>query len=150
MFDADHLAVWKLSPQTDKEICFTLTYKPMPDNMALGRSVMGGESMPIPKLQHLQFLVLCALLDGELVGRALREALSAEGSPKSGPAFYQLMARLEDAKFVTGRYEQKIVEGQAIKERTYSLTGAGEAAVEECLEFYRRRDVALNLGLTGA
>ncbi len=90
----------------------------------------------LPDLTHLQFLIMTSLLDGEQSGRALRKAIAKHGAPKSGPAFYQLMARLEDAKFVAGRYQQKTVEGQMIKERFYKITGGGILAVDATRRFY--------------
>lgn len=92
--------------------------------------------MPIPETTHLQFLVLGALLDGEQSGRYVRDKLAEAGHKKSGPAFYQFMARLEDMGFVEGRYEAKVVEGQPIKERVYTLTGDGVRAWEEVRDFY--------------
>ena len=98
--------------------------------------------MPLPDLTHLQFLILAALLDGELPGRQLRQVMADEGAKKSAPAFYQLMARLEDAKFVEGRYEQKVVDGQVLKERVYTLTGGGSQVLEDVREFYASRSRA--------
>jgi DNA-binding PadR family transcriptional regulator len=95
--------------------------------------------MPLPDLTHLQFLVLCILLDGEMAGRALRERLAEEGVVKTGPAFYQLMARLEEARFVRGWYDQKVIDGQVIKERRYQATEQGVAACERAREFYLLR-----------
>jgi DNA-binding PadR family transcriptional regulator len=46
------------------------------------------------------------------------------------------MARLEDAKFVTGEYREKIVEGQRINERIYTLTGEGAKALRDTTQFY--------------
>jgi hypothetical protein len=92
--------------------------------------------MSIPDLTHLQFLVLTTLLDGEQAGRYVREKLAEQGVRKTGPAFYQLMARLEDSGLVKGWYDQKIVEGQIIKERRYKLTGTGVRAWEEVRDFY--------------
>jgi DNA-binding transcriptional ArsR family regulator len=92
--------------------------------------------MSIPNLSHLQFLILSALLDGEQPGRRLREKLAEAGETKSGPAFYQLMARLEEGRLVDGWYEQKIVEGQIIKERRYRVTASGEAAWQQTSDFY--------------
>jgi DNA-binding PadR family transcriptional regulator len=92
--------------------------------------------MPLPDITHLQFLLLAALMDGERSGRELREVLANEGERKSGPAFYQLMARMEDAKLVKGRYDQKVVDGQIIKERVYKVTGAGVGAFESVRDFY--------------
>ncbi len=92
--------------------------------------------MPLPDLTHLQFLVLTILLEGEQTGRHLREKLAKEGETKSGPAFYQLMARLEDAGLVKGHYDQKIIAGQIIKERRYKLTAAGLREQRDILNFY--------------
>jgi hypothetical protein len=92
--------------------------------------------MPLPDLTHLQFLVLTALLEGEQSGRYIREKLAEEGVHKTGPAFYQLMARLEDAKLVEGWYDQKVVDGQIIKERRYKVTGLGVHAWESTRDFY--------------
>ena len=92
--------------------------------------------MSTPELSHLQIAVLDALGAKELSGRELREALKKSKIVKSGPAFYQLMSRLEDAKYVKGRYEEKLVEGQRIKERHYTLTGEGEKALRGAMRFY--------------
>jgi DNA-binding PadR family transcriptional regulator len=55
---------------------------------------------------------------------------------RSAPAFYQMMARLEDAGLVDGDYDQKIVDGQIIKERRYALTPTGESAWKRTRDFY--------------
>lgn len=47
-----------------------------------------------------------------------------------------MMARLEDAGLVAGEYDQKIVDGQIIKERRYTLTAAGESAWAATRAFY--------------
>jgi len=90
----------------------------------------------IPDITHLQFLVLGMLRAGERPGRFLRRALARHGIARTGPAFYQMMARLEDAGLVTGAYDQKIVEGQIIKERRYALTPGGDAAWTSTRAFY--------------
>jgi DNA-binding PadR family transcriptional regulator len=103
--------------------------------------------MPIPEITNLQFLVLALLVNGELSGRNLRDKLDQEGYRKSAPAFYQFMARLEEAGMVDGRYDQKVIDGQIIKERIYTITGSGIRAWEEF------RDFAIShgrLGLQGA
>ena len=92
--------------------------------------------MSTPSLSHLQAAVLDSIGASDISGRDLRAALKKRKIKKSGPAFYQLMSRLEDAKFVTGRYEEKMVEGQRIKERKYQMTGEGEKALRESLSFY--------------
>jgi DNA-binding PadR family transcriptional regulator len=103
--------------------------------------------MPLPEITHLQFFLLTELMDGERTGRFLRERLGEEGHRKSGPAFYQLMARLEDAKFVKGRYNQKVIDGQIIKERVYSITGAGVRAIDDVRQFYVARTKLSFLGV---
>lgn len=90
----------------------------------------------IPAITHLQFLVLGMLRAGERPGRHVRRALQRHGISRSAPAFYQMMARLEDAGFVTGAYDQKIVDGQIIKERRYTLTPAGDQAWTATRAFY--------------
>lgn len=93
--------------------------------------------MQLPKLTHLQFLVLLLLRDGPVSGRRLRDGLSRFGIRKSGPAFYQMMARLEDGGLLEGWYEQRIVEGQIIRERHYRILGPGREAWQASVSFYR-------------
>jgi DNA-binding PadR family transcriptional regulator len=90
----------------------------------------------IPDITHLQFLVLGILRGGDRTGHAVRRALGRHGIRRSGPAFYQMMARLEDGGLVAGAYDQKIVDGQIIKERRYRLTAAGESAWMSTRAFY--------------
>jgi DNA-binding PadR family transcriptional regulator len=104
--------------------------------------------MGFPDITTLQFLVLAVLIDGELAGRPLREELDKRGYRKSAPAFYQSMARLEEAGLVEGRYEPKMVHGQRINERIYKVTGEGIRAVGE-FEGFVRSNAAGRLGLLG-
>jgi DNA-binding PadR family transcriptional regulator len=90
----------------------------------------------IPEITHLQFLVLGMLRGPERAGRHLRRALARHGVRRTGPAFYQMMARLEDAGLVAGEYEQRIVDGQIIKERRYALTPRGDSAWTATRAFY--------------
>lgn len=90
----------------------------------------------IPDITHLQFLVLAVLRGGSRTGHGVRKALARHGVRRSGPAFYQMMARLEDAGLVGGEYDQKVVEGQIIKERRYTLTPRGESAWASTRAFY--------------
>jgi|SRR5215471_6248218 len=94
--------------------------------------------MSLPRLTHLQFLVVSEVARQPASGRVIREHLRAAGVRQSGPAFYQLMAGLEDAGFVSGWYEQQIVDGQIIRERCYRALAAGTRAAAESLAFYRR------------
>jgi len=90
----------------------------------------------VPEITHLQFLVLGMLRGGARAGRVVRRSLKRHGIDRTGPAFYQMMARLEDAGLVDGEYEQKIVDGQIIKERRYTLTKSGDAAWTSTRAFY--------------
>ncbi len=92
--------------------------------------------MSLPDITHLQFLVLSSLRQGAQAGRVIRALLRSNGVRRSGPAFYQMMARLEDAGLVEGRYEQRVVQSQAIKERSYAITDVGEDAWEATRDFY--------------
>ena len=90
----------------------------------------------IPKLTHLQFLVLGLLRNGEQSGRAIRDAIAAHGVKRSAPAFYQLMARLERDRLVDGWYEQVTVGDQAVTERRYRLRRSGAKMWAEARDFY--------------
>jgi hypothetical protein len=46
------------------------------------------------------------------------------------------MARLEEAKFVEGWYEQEVIDGQIIKQRHYRVTGSGAKAYRNTQVFY--------------
>lgn len=92
--------------------------------------------MKLPQITHLQFSVLAFLHGGERPGKAVRQQLAELGMRRSGPAFYQLMGRLEDAGLVEGRYDQKIVDGQIIKERLYAISEAGADAWQATRDFY--------------
>ncbi|WP_010586321.1 hypothetical protein [Schlesneria paludicola] len=92
--------------------------------------------MNIPSLTHLQYAVLCSLMEGTCSGKELRELLAKGGASQSRPAFYQLMARLEEAGFVGGKPVQKIVEGITVTERQYKITAPGKRAVSETKAFY--------------
>jgi hypothetical protein len=98
------------------------------------------EKLNLPPLSHLQFAVLDALGSVTLTGKQVRGSLAEIGIKKSGPSFYQLMARLEESKMVQGWYDQKIVDGQIIKERHYRITGDGKRAVQVTARFYQNRN----------
>ena len=93
----------------------------------------------LPALTHLQFLVLGVLRNEDLPGRTLREVLSGYGIRRTGPAFYQLMARLEKDRLVDGRYEQITVGDQAVTERHYRITGGRQEAMERGARVLRAR-----------
>ena len=90
----------------------------------------------IPDITHLQFLVLGILRAGERPGRFVRRALARHGIARTGPAFYQMMARLEDAGWIDGFYTQEVVDAQIIKERRYRVKPAGVRAWNSTRDFY--------------
>jgi hypothetical protein len=103
--------------------------------------------MTLPELTHLQFLVVSQLLRGAARGRDLRSYLKDEGVRQSGPAFYQMMAALEDGGFVSGWYEQQIVDGQIIRQRHYKVLASGRNAWEGSRNFYLRVSSQRRTGL---
>jgi len=91
----------------------------------------------IPRLSHLQGAVLQILLSSRISGKELRKKLAEDYEIfTSGPAFYQLMARLEEVKYVEGAYQQKNIDGQIIKERHYQILGNGIRALDELSIYY--------------
>ena len=90
----------------------------------------------LPDLTHLQFLILGVLRGDEQPGRVLRDALAGYGIRRTGPAFYQLMARLEKDGLVDGWYEQVTVGDQAVTERRYRITADGKKQWNEARAFY--------------
>jgi len=106
--------------------------------------------MALPRLTHLQFLVVSQLFKGSAKGRDVRASLKAEGVRQSGPAFYQMMAGLEDSGVVEGWYEQQIVDAQIIRERHYKVLPPGKKAWRECRDFYARTLANLPPELAGA
>lgn len=92
--------------------------------------------MKLPPLSPLQFAILGLLLPRKKPGKQLREELAEHGIRRDGPAFYQLMSRMEDSKWVKGWYEQQIIDDQIIRERWYQVLGAGVKAFEETRDFY--------------
>lgn len=66
----------------------------------------------------------------------MRDRLQEYAVRKSAPAFYQLMARMEDAGVVEGWYQQEVVEGQTVRQRHYKITAQGRRACDRSREFY--------------
>lgn len=90
----------------------------------------------LPELTHLHVLILGVLRYDEQPGRVLRDALATYGVRRTAAAFYQLMARLERAGLVEGRYEQVTVGDQAVTERRYRITADGSKAWTRAQSFY--------------
>jgi hypothetical protein len=111
---------------------------------------MKDEKDNLPELSHLQFAVLEVLGAGVMAGKNIRAGLAEQRIRKSGPAFYQMMARLEEAKMVEGWYNQEVIDGQIIKERNYRITGEGARALNETKRFYESKTAPLTWGGTPA
>jgi DNA-binding PadR family transcriptional regulator len=102
------------------------------------------EHVLLPEITALQFLVISLLLSraDECPGRELRARLLENGVKSTGPQFYQMMSRLEDAGYVEGWYAQKEIEHQVVNERRYRVTAEGRAALDATADFFdthRRR-----------
>jgi DNA-binding PadR family transcriptional regulator len=96
----------------------------------------------LPPITHLQYLVLGILQAGERPGRVIRDVVAGYGVRQSGPAFYQMMARLEREGLIDGRYEQISAGDQMVKERRYKLRPAGSKLWAETRGFYETVDLA--------
>ena len=67
--------------------------------------------MGLPKLGHLQFVVLGIIWDESILGREVREGLKKTIEVITcGPKFYQLMNRMEDVWLIGQDYLEKIEE----------------------------------------
>lgn len=95
--------------------------------------------MKLPDITHLQYLVLSELFNKERAGRDIRASLLASGVKQTAPAFYQLMARMEDAGWIEGWYEQKVIDGVGVKARWYRIVGKGRRVAEAVEAFYAAR-----------
>ncbi len=104
--------------------------------------------MQLPRLSHLQFLVLGQLLGSPSSGMEIRRKLATFGAKKSGPAFYQLMARMKAGGLVEGWYEQQIIDGQIIRERHYKIKRSGSQSWQKSREFYEK-SIAVSEGARG-
>ena len=79
----------------------------------------------------LQYMVLGVISGAKSKpGAEIREKLRENGYWQSGPAFYQLMKRLEENDLVEGWYEEDMLDGERIRKRCYRLNGdAARAAI---------------------
>jgi DNA-binding PadR family transcriptional regulator len=93
-------------------------------------------SKSLPRLTHLQFLVLGLLRAGEAPGRLGREALGRHGVERTAPAIYQLLARLARDGLIGGGDEQVTVRGQAGTERRDRLRPTGAKLWIDARDFY--------------
>jgi hypothetical protein len=108
----------------------------MSDGPASSITHFYGYIMGLPEITHLQCHIIGALMGRDRSGKAVRDALGEQGIKKSGPGFYQLMARLEDSGMVKGWYEQRQIGDQLVKERWYRVTATGAKAWRATTDFY--------------
>ncbi len=101
--------------------------------------------MSLPKISHVQFAILAALIGGPMTGRELRKVLKEEGALRSGPAFYQLMARMEGGKLVKGTDERVEIKGYPVTQKRYRVLAGGRSAFSGTLAFINRRVGGLRL-----
>ncbi len=92
--------------------------------------------MQLPSITPLQYLVLTAVMNETQAGSVIRQRLERYGAKKSLAAFYQLMARLEQAGLIHGRYVVKEEGDLTYRERLYSIADEGRAAVEQARAFF--------------
>ena len=104
----------------------------------IAKPMTGFYSPPIPSLTHLQFTILANVsANNDVAGVQLRQLLTSSlGQTYSGPAFYQLMGRMEEAGLVSGHYVVNLVNETPVKERRYRIEDAGHEALRGVLEFY--------------
>lgn len=92
----------------------------------------------VPKITHLQFLVIRILGAKQRLGREIREELAQEGESRSLPSFYEMMARMEKDGLVEGS-DRIAVKAQSGAERRYRATEAGIKRANEAHDFYASR-----------
>ena len=95
----------------------------------------------LPGLTSLQFLVISEIGKEVRSGQFLRERLKKQGIKNSLPAFYQLMARLEELNFVQGRYETGETDGYTIREKYYKILNDGIVAFRETRDFFNSHNL---------
>jgi DNA-binding PadR family transcriptional regulator len=93
----------------------------------------------MPDLSHRQFFIVDLVGDDEHSGRYIRDRLNDHGIKTSLPAFYQMMARLEDAELIRGFYVTTPVKGHVLKERHYKSLAHGRKQCQVVLDFYKSR-----------
>jgi PadR family transcriptional regulator PadR len=81
-----------------------------------------------PLLDVLEALLRARNENAELHGWAIMKE-----AKRSGPTVYGVLDRLEDAGWITGRWEAQHPESNRPRRRFYQLTGVGAAAAHELL-----------------
>lgn len=103
---------------------------------------MRRRKLPLPTVPHLQILILDILFSTEQVsGEEIRNELDAYGEKREGPAFYQLMARMEKSGLIQGQYKAFKWNKRVYREAFYSITDDGRKAYQTTWKFYANLSV---------
>jgi PadR family transcriptional regulator PadR len=81
-----------------------------------------------PLLDVLEVFLQASSDNAELHGWAIMKAVK-----RSGPTVYGLLDRLEDAAWITGRWEDQLPKSNKPRRRFYRLTPTGIAAARDLL-----------------
>lgn len=92
----------------------------------------------IPKISHLQFMILQSLHTEEKTGKQLRNELRLEGVKRTKAAFYQLMNRMEWSGLIKSNYKGETPEYQQLKDKYFNITKKGIIFYTKTIEFYSR------------
>ena len=104
----------------------------------MGHDMHREKFMSLPKITHLQAVVLSSLKGHpERYGHNLRQELyELTKRKKSLPAFYQMMARLENDGLVAGKKEVRRLDEATVTVSVYRITKKGERELKTTLGFY--------------
>jgi len=89
----------------------------------------------IPKITHLQLLILVVLSKGEMSGFQLRNRLKELNIKSDGPKFYQMMKRLEVDLFISNSKKVYTVNEQIYHQNIYCITASGKNHMKIGLDF---------------
>jgi hypothetical protein len=94
----------------------------------------------IPYITHIQFAVLNLLRsDSWVSATGVRKGLAAYGDTRKGPAFYQLMRRLQvDGMLDAERNAFSLGGGEPVYRTYYRSTVKGVQCCQETMDFYNQ------------
>jgi DNA-binding PadR family transcriptional regulator len=104
---------------------------------------MSSKKGKLPGLSHVRFLVLDILFQApaeQCSARALREAMTGAGHPKTGPVFYRMMGEMEKAGLVESVDREFDVDGVAFRRTYYTPLAEGRKAWRTAIDFYATRE----------
>jgi DNA-binding PadR family transcriptional regulator len=101
-------------------------------------------------LNGLQFAVITLLLERDWFGYELYDVAKSEGYDGSSVAFYRLLMRLEDARFLKGENKKEVIDGRTVTVRSYSLLAEGRRAWDATRAYYSVQPVQVRVGFAGS